>query len=422
LTIKVDGDPADNKYKLVVGRTLKVTNFQYSWNRPALINNEYYYGNNEKTPINGFGWEIAAGGNIVPSAADEIIYVSGDIDFTNYEAALRTQGLHPASGVFLDHSQVLLALGSDPNIASNGIYDFILAYYNPASTGATPANDALKARLPSWPSSGLVFDGSQNGGLTSRNIGGIVANNTNRKGATGDSGQPNDNYVGNLTVPMANYMVSSLHVPEFKNTNIVGDGDRWANGVVNNYLTLVSTNNLGLVGDYSNFMGLSGSFDGITDIVGPLPETIGQGARKGYLNIWSNVTRETGIDRFKVVYVHGSGGEKIITGSTSDPTVADLVIIYSQKYNPSNAVHSIPYYRAFLDGTTPKIIPAGTTTPSIDAAYKGSSTTGFQQVPLLNEADWVAYMDSNNGAEPPLQSYSAAPKWDAEAFNALPVE
>jgi hypothetical protein len=222
---------------------------------------------------------------------------------------------------------------------------------------------------------------------------------------------------------MANYLISALHIAEFKNTNIIGNGDRWdSSRIVNNYLTLIPTTNVGLTGDYSSFEGFSGYFSGITDISGPLPETIGQNTRKGYLNIWNNVLRETIINRFNVVYAHGAGGEKIITGDIEESTIANLVIIYSQKYDPANAVVSIPYYRAFLDGTDPKIIPAGTTTPAINSAYKGADATGAKQVPLLNEADWVNYMNSHNGAEPNLQSYSSAPKWDAAAFNAVPVE
>jgi hypothetical protein len=96
-------------------------------------------------------------------------------------------------------------------------------------------------------------------------------------------------------------------------------------------------------------------------------------------------------------------------------------MIYSEKYNPSNAVNSLPYYRAFLDGTTPKIVPVGTEGASINAAYKGADTTGTQQVPLLDKAAWITYMNANNGAEPGLQAYSVAPKWTATAFNAVPV-
>jgi hypothetical protein len=111
---------------------------------------------------------------------------------------------------------------------ANGIYDFILACYNPKADGTFAGSD-LSARLSSWPASGLTFDGAD--------IGGIIVGNPYRKGSTGTSGEPNDNYVGNITVPMANYMVSNLHISEFKNTNIIRDGDKW-DGIGGNNFTL----------------------------------------------------------------------------------------------------------------------------------------------------------------------------------------
>jgi hypothetical protein len=52
LSIQPEGNPDDNKYKLVVGRALKVASIFYSWNVPAR------QGDNSGTPINGFGWEL----------------------------------------------------------------------------------------------------------------------------------------------------------------------------------------------------------------------------------------------------------------------------------------------------------------------------------------------------------------------------
>ncbi|MDR0643841.1 MAG: hypothetical protein LBG05_02845 [Treponema sp.] len=106
---------------------------------------------------------------------------------------------------------------------ANGMYDFILAYYNPKSDGAVEGAD-LKARLPQWPASGLTLDGSANGGVTSRNIGGITADNAYRKGVDGASGEPNANYVGNITVPMATTLNPPPASPPSKTPTLSGMG------------------------------------------------------------------------------------------------------------------------------------------------------------------------------------------------------
>jgi hypothetical protein len=57
----------------------------------------------------------------------------------------------------------------------------------------------------------------------------------------GTSETPNSNFVGSITVPAVNYMVYNLHIDEFKNTNILGDGDKWSSGISRNTLSLMPT-------------------------------------------------------------------------------------------------------------------------------------------------------------------------------------
>jgi hypothetical protein len=214
---------------------------------------------------------------------------------------------------------------------------------------------------------------------------------------------------------MANYMTATLHISEFKNTNIVGDGVMWEYQIVN--WAVVNCTNVGLIGDYGSLTGFSGSFNGVIDITGSLPETMGQGTRNGYLNVWGTVSRETGIDRFNVVRVHGLGGEKIITGYIEDDTIADRIIIFSKKYNSSNAVASIPHHRAFMVNGTPKITGSDITS---NAAYLGSDSN--KPIPELDESVWV----NANGATPPnlaanYAGLSAAYKFaSAGEFDSLP--
>jgi hypothetical protein len=305
-SIKVFKHPFDNKPMIVYNRAIKVSDVALGTDNGFGLSSYPFHGLGlEKKGTNGSISPAGSNSILIHGGADSVSSGnhSGIVDFTTYKSLLDEAGLYPSATLLPDHSKVAInaAGGTDANVMSNGMYDFVLAYYNPDKDGnfASGSQD-LKARLPVWPASGLAFDGSVNGGVSSRNIGGKVFDNANRKGTTGTSGQPNDNYVGNITVPMANYLVSSLHIPEFKNTNILGDGDKWDSGIVNNYLTLISTNNIGLIGNYSSFAGVSGSFSGITDILGPLPESIGQATRKGYLNIWNNILRETGTSRFNV--------------------------------------------------------------------------------------------------------------------------
>jgi hypothetical protein len=320
---------------------------------------------------------------------------------------------------------------------SDGIYDFILAYYNPNKDGTPVAGADFKARLPHWPSTGLTFDGSAAlpAGITSRNIGDVTASNSNRKGTTGGAfgtGQPNENFVGNITVPMANYLKSDAHIAAFKNTNIIGDGDKWhawdgSSGKNGNVLTLTPTTNVGLIGDYGSLSAIEGAFHGVIDIKGMVPSSgISQSldGKRGYINIWDNILHETFIGGFGVGYLHNSGGEYIISGAYGYPETYIGVVIYSKKYNKSaligNATVGIgglaPTHRAFVDNSDAVKLTDGNAAGGFDVEYRGQYPN--LPVPALDEAAWITA--GNNGTTPANLAANYASldpqyKWDDQA-------
>jgi hypothetical protein len=314
---------------------------------------------------------------------------------------LKEAGLHPFQGVFLNHSHgSVAAAGSNTNVMANGIYDFVLAYYNPKADGTFDGSD-LSARLPSWSASGLTFDGlALPDGVSARNIGGIASANMVRKGTntasvpTSGAGEPNDNFVGNITVPMANYMTGRMGISSFANTNIIGDAEKWSNyDSTIRELILIPSTNIGLIGNYNIANMHNNTIDsyGVLDMVGQVPEYLD--TAHGYVNLWDDVSRETLIAYItNVVHLRGQGGEFIGSGDTSYPDRTPVVI--SKKYNGAlvgNAAILKPYHRAFVDAGGQVRLTGSDL--GIDAKYLGSNSN--QPVPSLNEEDWIRF---GNGA------------------------
>jgi hypothetical protein len=349
--------------------------------------------------------------------------------FSDYETALKEAGLHPSQGVLLNHSygSVVAAGSGNTNVAENGMYDFILAYYNPDAGGSVVGSD-LSASLPSWPASGLAFDGLDlPGGITSRNIGGITAASSDRKASAAGSygtagggydgqsfqaGEPRVDFVGNLTVPMANYMKSSLSVSSFANTNIIGDGDKWdglievGSGMKN--LSLMPTVNIGLIGDYSSISALVANIKGVLDIKGSAPRmpSAHLSNKQGYLNLWNNILQDTEINGFYVVSVKDTGGEKVVGGDSNYTSTIPNVIIYSHKYTnalTSAASTNKPFYRAFIDSRDGNIRITATGLTGDDTKYVGSSTN--QLIPSLDESAWIAA--GNAGLDKPASDLAS---------------
>ena len=161
---------------------------------------------------------------------------------------------------------------------------------------------------------------------------------------------------------------------------------------------------------------------GVLDITGTAPVEISNDVKAGYLNLW-NVASNMGVNRFYVVSIKDLNGITSVNArdSWATPEPAN-VIIYPEKYNTSDISGESedlrPSYRAFFDGNTPKITPI---TGISDTAYVGRDTSGTTQVPPLDESSWINAANNNDGAAPGFQSYSAAPKWDATAFNSIAV-
>jgi uncharacterized repeat protein (TIGR02543 family) len=396
-------------------------------------------------------------------------------NFAAYVDALKDAGLHPDDGVLLDHSHVRVNFDvAAANVAGNGMYDFILAYYNPPANsqetapgdpnyyGATEGNK--KSLLPQWPVSGLTFNGSQNGSSTRDNIGGIpVGTTTDRKAVAGSlSGldenntaktyqvsEPRADFIGNLTVPMANYMVSNLHIDAFENTNIVGDGTSWKkadgselnNGLIpgSKNVKLPNTINVGFIGNYGNIDIFEGRLKGVTDVKGKIAKYNSNNTNTGYINIWDLSSTEItnggiGIDNFNIIHIRNSNNINVLNkvGMWSLNPAPANVIIYPIKYQ-SNVINGEisylkPQYRAFLDGNTPKIMPVDASFSNGNSGaignasdYKGTITSTTGNVYSIEEDLWITEADTNNGAAPSPISYSSTlvKKWDVMTFAQL---
>jgi hypothetical protein len=436
--IKIARDGADDKCKVVYSRDIKVLDLSYIADYT-----------DSQWPVNGIDLKKGGSGNIIPETSikihegkwNETSYGTVSFStFTEYAELLRSIGAYPAQGNAMrpDNGSVqIVSAGADANIMSNGIYDFILCYYNPSGAGAAGADEEGRALLPEWGVYGqfsAVLDGvgAPPAGVVSRDIGGVVSADRNRKGASrttgapssyGTGGEPRADFINNITVPMANYLVSAVHVPEFKNTNIIGNGDKWyawdgsSGKISDTRVILMPTSNVGLIGSYNNIT-TEGSFYGVTDLVSATPMGIGHHLidKTGYLNLWNNVPREIRVSGFFVANIKGSGGNYIV-GGVSTPETIPNVIIFSKKYTnalSSGAEYYQPFYRAFVDSSGKvKLTGAGS---DFDAKYLGFDST--KPIPAFDEEAWLTA--ANNGTTPPdlapnYASLDPEYKWNNQA-------
>jgi hypothetical protein len=242
------------------------------------------------------------------------------------------------------------------------------------------------------------------------------------------TGEPRSDFVGNITVPMANYLTSSVGITAFKNTNIVGDGDKWyawdgSSGKSGDTLTLKPANNVGLTGDYSTIYSMGVNGEGVLDFSGLTPSELAEGdMKKLYINLWSDVSRETIFTNFPIVRVMGSGIEYILSGYGDG--LGKVGVLISKKYSSltTNANNLKPYHRAFIDSAG-NVKLTGPDLSGIDAKYLGSNSN--QPIPSLDEAVWITA--GNNGATPAnlaanYASLSSIYKWSSLAdFNSNAV-
>jgi hypothetical protein len=226
-------DKCDDKCKIVYGRDIKVGDLAYA--------------SGGLWPTNGIGLAQEEKGNIIPGTAikihggrfNDINY--NDVafsDFAAYIALLDSINANPIkTGIRPDSSSVqITSIDSNSNVISNEIYDFVLDYYNPDAA----SDEAERARLPQWMDTNNIrfsytFDGlaippDDTPDLV---VNGVRLDNMNRKSARsisgspssyGTGGDPRADFGNNITVLMSNYLVSTLGVEEFRNTNIMAMG------------------------------------------------------------------------------------------------------------------------------------------------------------------------------------------------------
>jgi uncharacterized repeat protein (TIGR02543 family) len=441
--VKITKDGGDDKCKIIYAKDIKVSDIAIA----GSISMKPY-------PFNTIGLEKEGAANIIPDenikihggkVGSSVYYYDANVDnFASYQIILNSINAYPMQNNACrpDNCIVNIAsVGTSSNVAGNGMYDFILAYYNPPANsqeaapggsnyyGATEGNK--KSLLPQWPASGLTFDGlalpkdsDGNYIIPTRNINGVRLNSMSRKGdarLTGipetyksQTGEPREDFIGNLTVLMANYLVSNLYVAEFKNTNIIGDGDQWVSGgqwvigngihVNGNIINLIPTVNIGIIGNY-NSMGLNANVKGVLDVKGTIgPNTLPRSTvssnthKRSYINLWGDISNETAVETFYVAYMRGSSGGECISGGSSSSVSKTHVLIYSHKYiNPlsTGANNNKPYYRAFISSIDGKVKIANPESSNITAEYKGlvtsnSAVAHYTEIPSIDETKWLS--------------------------------
>ena len=397
----------DSKYEIVYDRTLRIS-------RPVWQDNNQH----KPVPFNGFGLKKGSG-SIAPVGGNwGNVTVFGGIlyeemgsnindypvvnDWIAYKSALEYAGLHPSqkdssdNPILLDHSRVSITdLGgtNDPNVVTNGLYNFTLPYGNANLLTRLPGSDKWFYGV----SDVVSFDG--NVPVTPRTIGNITASATDRKAVAGNLsgqnenggsktyqvGEPRADYGNNITVAMAKFMNTVLNIKRFKNTNIIGNGDQW-NGT--NEVTLPQLINVGLIGDYNSISSkliITSAVPGVLDITGTSPRRI---EGDGYLNLWKVSTlRETIPINFEVVFVRDANGGYVCAGDIGITSTLAKAMIYSTKYSALQYPTNNPYHRAFVDKNNDQIKVTGPMNPAIGTIYLGSDSA--QPIPSIVEEDWI---------------------------------
>ena len=118
-----------------------------------------------------------------------------------------------------------------------------------------------------------------------------------------------------------------------------------------------------------------------------------------------------GVNRFRVVSIKDTNGiqhfNTLTTLWVSNAAPANA-IIYPRKYSSTEingeAGHLKPAYRAFLDGTTPKVTGSDITA---DAAYFGADPS--QPVPSLDEEAWMSVAISGTVPATLAPNYAGLP-------------
>ena len=132
------------------------------------------------------------------------------------------------------------------------------------------------------------------------------------------------------------------------------------------------------------------------------------------MRLWSDISRDTFIDRFRVVHVHGLNGHLIRTGRSDDSSMAIELIIFHKRYSETpNITTDIvgPNHRAFVhtDGT---VMFTGARTGVFGDKYGGNNINAA--VPKYDTESWQAITTQNGNPGDAYVNYSDIPanlKW-----------
>jgi hypothetical protein len=281
---------------------------------------------------------------------------------------------------------------------ANGLYDFILAHYNPAADNTNNANPALKACIDAMAFSydggnHYTFDGlaAKLAGTPARVVPGINGGSPLTNAARTANGTINDNFQGNITTSMARYLKNKLGITEFKNANIYGDYNQWGSQYVNHETP--NFTNVGLVGNYSGSNAvIHAVIKGVLDIQGPIAGASiinANGTKTGYLKLSGDVgSTNNRYSNFAVVDVTGvtiTNISKVGNGNINSNDKANVIIFASKTQANTISISSenTPTYRAFENGSGTRNYA-----PSSFGGNIGSPTNPSGQVPALSEQEW----------------------------------
>jgi hypothetical protein len=390
--------------------------------RPITIDGAPYI-NDAIITFSGFGIRQAEGGSVSPAGGktwgDVVIGgLNGDSwtyrapNWSNYLEDLARAGLSPiqkwngsalaanndavSDKPYPKHNMyVSYDAGEDKNIMANGMYDFVLAYYNPDSSGVVQGAD-LRACLISISGSRPIFDGAGVPAIAvpDRVVAGI--NNGSALSWTGSrktGGDISGGYRGNITTAMARYLQDGLYISEFKNANIYGDYNAASGVQFGNSGTFT---NVGLVGNYSGAVlddtFYNDTYKGVLDIKGNAPRVITNRTRGGYLKFIGNASDNRMYENFVIVdLTKATNVGNVGLNNNTSIDKAELIIFgaKSQASSISAGGYNTPTYRAFQQdgGTVRKYAPSSGLG---DSKYQSPNNPIGNGRPRLDESDWEA--------------------------------
>jgi hypothetical protein len=242
----LSGYTLNQEDNLMTGVTIKdVSGKRYiEYNTDLMINGNLPY-NDLSTSFYGFGIKAKSGSTAQLSSDNwSNIRIGGLNGYTNqghvsdwgtYLTDLKESGLSRVqnpNGFARDLStapypthNISVGWGStNTNIMQNGVYDFVLAHYNPKAADGVDGDDRSSSiNNIGWPTG--TFDGKNAppSGFPARKVnltGAIVTLSSLARKAP--NGNINNMFYGSLNTAMARYLQTKVGISEFKNANIYG--------------------------------------------------------------------------------------------------------------------------------------------------------------------------------------------------------